>query len=371
MTAPASPLLLDELVEEVLFRIPPDDPMSLIRATLVCKRWRRIIRDRGFHHRFREFHRAAPMLGVLCNSCYITYRARFVPTSSFRSPHAIISNKNNVADARHGRVLLHSIPHGQGWGNKSFAIWDPIKDQTTQLPEFEQPYVGYEDSSVAAVLCANSNNGSCDHLHCQHGPFRIVFIGTLSNGMFIYTYSSEDGAWNQHISSLRPHGGFNILAPNLLLGNSLHFVFGNSSDTKILKYDLASRDMSVIPTPPTCFHESQSCVVLMATEEDELGCGRTVGRSVHLWSSRHQQATLDEADAGGWELVRVMDDELPRTVLPASLVGFTNNGVNRYLFIRTTDGIFAYDLKSQKTRTICKDNGIIFNAFPYMSFYPF
>jgi hypothetical protein len=30
------PSLMDELVEEILLRIPPDDPRSLVRAGLVC-----------------------------------------------------------------------------------------------------------------------------------------------------------------------------------------------------------------------------------------------------------------------------------------------------------------------------------------------
>jgi len=35
---PAPPAaLMDELVEEILLRIPPDDPARLLRAALVCK----------------------------------------------------------------------------------------------------------------------------------------------------------------------------------------------------------------------------------------------------------------------------------------------------------------------------------------------
>uniref|UniRef100_A0A0A8YH61 F-box domain-containing protein n=1 Tax=Arundo donax TaxID=35708 RepID=A0A0A8YH61_ARUDO len=51
---------MDELLEEVFLRFPPDDPVLLLRAALVCKRWCRIISDPGFRRRFRELHRTPP-----------------------------------------------------------------------------------------------------------------------------------------------------------------------------------------------------------------------------------------------------------------------------------------------------------------------
>ncbi|CAL5091976.1 unnamed protein product [Urochloa decumbens] len=52
---------MDELVEGILLRVPPDDPVRLVLASLVCKRWRRIISDPGFDRRFRpQFMPARP-----------------------------------------------------------------------------------------------------------------------------------------------------------------------------------------------------------------------------------------------------------------------------------------------------------------------
>ncbi|GJN10455.1 hypothetical protein PR202_ga28550 [Eleusine coracana subsp. coracana] len=375
---PPSPLQMDDLIEEVLFRVPPEDPLTLVRAALINKRWRRVIHDPGFRHRFRTFHRAAPMLGVLCNSNYVTYKAQFIPICSFRPPHAIMSD-TNVVDARHGRVLLHTLSWGSGQ-RKPFAVWDPVKDEireylpeTPRLPELPFSRYHRNDSASAAVLCctANNNGGCDDHLHCCHddGPFLVVFIGTFSKGMFVYTYSSRDGAWSQHVSSQQLDARFpDTVVPNLLLENSLHFiVFNDNHGAKILKYDLATRDTSMIPTPPPPTTDSRGprSIMLMTTGEGKLGFGSTEEYWVYLWS-RPQQATLEEADVG-WELIRVI--ELP-TVLPASLVGFANNGVNRTLFVRTTNGVYALDLKSLRTRTISKNNGF-FCVFPYMCFYPF
>ncbi|TVU40391.1 hypothetical protein EJB05_13854, partial [Eragrostis curvula] len=56
--------LMEELVEEILLRFPPDDPTRLFRAAVVCKDWRH-----GFRQRFREFHhRTPPLLGLIYTS---------------------------------------------------------------------------------------------------------------------------------------------------------------------------------------------------------------------------------------------------------------------------------------------------------------
>ncbi|WVZ50894.1 hypothetical protein U9M48_002101 [Paspalum notatum var. saurae] len=65
MPPPRLPPLMDELVEEVLLRLPPERPASLVRAGLVCKRWCCLISAPRFRRRFRDFHRSPPMLGFL------------------------------------------------------------------------------------------------------------------------------------------------------------------------------------------------------------------------------------------------------------------------------------------------------------------
>jgi hypothetical protein len=40
------PALMDELMEEILLRLPPDKPVLLVRAALVCKRWCRLVADK-------------------------------------------------------------------------------------------------------------------------------------------------------------------------------------------------------------------------------------------------------------------------------------------------------------------------------------
>ncbi|WVZ85222.1 hypothetical protein U9M48_032170 [Paspalum notatum var. saurae] len=184
------PVLLDELVEEVLLRVPPDDPERLLRAALVCKCWCRIISDPGFRRRFREFHRTPPMLGFFSD-----LSTPFISTSSFLSPRAARHNCQAI-DARHGRVLRHSVPWHLGDKplDNAFRVLDPITGERRKLPLLPLPF--YPCNWNAAVLCASL--GTCDHLDCRRGPFLVVLVGTDHWGrMFSYVYSSQTAAWSE------------------------------------------------------------------------------------------------------------------------------------------------------------------------------
>ena len=45
------------LVQEVLLRLPPAEPVSFLRAAAICKRWCHLIFARSFVLRLHEFHR--------------------------------------------------------------------------------------------------------------------------------------------------------------------------------------------------------------------------------------------------------------------------------------------------------------------------
>ncbi|CAL5011558.1 unnamed protein product [Urochloa decumbens] len=205
------PDLVDELVEEVLLRIPPDDPAALARAAIVSRRWCRVAAGRSFRRRFRERHRRAapPVLGLLCNladpdhgggddarasgfvatpsfrpacataagsSAFVPtspFRpacataagsSGFVPTSSFRPPHAAAGPGWRVLDARHGRVLLANLAWEKGPAADSLVLWDPVTGDRLELPELPRhretlPWTSWN----ATVLCADGfpSTGTC------------------------------------------------------------------------------------------------------------------------------------------------------------------------------------------------------------------
>jgi hypothetical protein len=164
------PALVDDLVEEILLRFPPDDPAALVHAALVSKGWRRVVSGLGFRCRFREAHSTAPMLGFLRQRRALF---RFQPTTSFRPRFAGERSGTicRAVDAHHGRVLInrYSSP------DLAFFIWDPI---TGDLRTLLRPWLLPSCCSwTAAFVCVAAG---CNHLDCAGSPFRIVFVGTVA-----------------------------------------------------------------------------------------------------------------------------------------------------------------------------------------------
>ncbi|CAL5034376.1 unnamed protein product [Urochloa decumbens] len=228
------PALVDELVEEILLRIPPDDPAGLVRATLACKRWRRIVSGRPA---------PASAAGSL--------------SSTVRPPCSASSATSQVASAR--------------------------------LPGYNQINLG----------------------------------------------------------------------PTALVGRSLYFTIWRSK--RLLKYDLATRQVSVIPLPTECFSTS---VVPMTTEDGRLGFAHIANNRLCLWS---REAAPGEG--AGWAQRRVVELQtlLPRAALssPLDIAGFAD--AVSIVFVLANETIFTIDLKSCQVTKVCKD-GSYSGIFPCLSF---
>ncbi|GJN10399.1 hypothetical protein PR202_ga28489 [Eleusine coracana subsp. coracana] len=66
------PHLVNDAVEEILLRLPPDDPACLVRAAAVCRTWRRVLTtDAAFSVRYRAFHGTPPVLRFLRRSYFV------------------------------------------------------------------------------------------------------------------------------------------------------------------------------------------------------------------------------------------------------------------------------------------------------------
>ncbi|CAD6203187.1 unnamed protein product [Miscanthus lutarioriparius] len=75
----APPLeLVDDVIPEILLRLPPDEPKWLFRAAVARKPWLRTISDPTFLHRYRAFHGAPPLLGLIDREPLIDRVPRFV-----------------------------------------------------------------------------------------------------------------------------------------------------------------------------------------------------------------------------------------------------------------------------------------------------
>jgi len=266
------PELMDEIVEEILLRIPPADPATLVRAAASCKRWWRLVSGPVFRRRwFRGIHRAPLMLGAVRSILHTS--VCFVPAFPFLQPRAGRRGWRAL-DSRHGRVLLSREPKFLG-DKKVLAVWNPVTDEQRELaalPGFSEIF--------AAVLCdasAAACVGVVGNLGCSSGPFLVAVIGSLRKDPYICVYSSESDAWSKPASAPYP-GYINREVRGIYVQNAVYFAI--RSTTRILKYDLGTRGVSVMDPPPM----SSDLIALMTAEGGGLGCATENGCRLQMWS---------------------------------------------------------------------------------------
>ncbi|KAF7069194.1 hypothetical protein CFC21_074857 [Triticum aestivum] len=295
------PVLPDELLEEVFFRLPPDEPEHLLCASLVSKVWLGLLSAPRFRARYRDFHGAPPMLGFLCslrsNSVHEAEDniPHFLPTTKFR---ARIPDDDwgcwgyTAWDCRHGRVLLGD----QSYQPVPLVVWDPMTGCRRELDSPDQLRRSYG----AAVFCAVAG---CDHRACHAGPFQVLYIGvdTIEDGEYVARAclslpvtgdwskpcsGSRFNKWNEPCSALHlgPIAFWDELSP-VFVQDALHFklVYYLDNHIAILKYDLGSNCLSLIDAP-LAGSILLNASILVAMEDGRLGFANVDMLTIHLWS---------------------------------------------------------------------------------------
>ncbi|KAL6624451.1 hypothetical protein ACP70R_031772 [Stipagrostis hirtigluma subsp. patula] len=354
----AMPALPDDVIAEILIRLPQDDPSCLLRASLVCKPWLGIASAPGFRRRLRAFHPAPPMLGFLRDHCPRGPRFTATTASAFSLPAAAPEELRGTAlDCRHGRVLFLA-------SCDLLVVWEPMTGDLRRVPTpaaFNNIYF----LPNAAVVCTASG---CDHRGCSTGgPFLVVFVCSKTKGgpMIIESetaaevcvYSSETDAWNEPITIYID----SIVATkrHILVGRALYIPFDFGY---ILKYDLCGRGLVVIQIPEMLLTNYKGNIMLMPTEDGKLGVAGAEGLSLSLWS-REETGHGDAV----WERDRVIDlDHLLPAAENMELVSFAE-GTNT-IFLGTDDGVFTFELKSGQLRRVGnRDDSEV--LLPFVSFY--
>ncbi|CAL5091178.1 unnamed protein product [Urochloa decumbens] len=359
--APPPPPLMDELIEEFLLRLPPEDPASLVRAALVCKPWSRLISCRRFRRRYREHHRTPPLLGSVQDLGRSNYRslARFVSTSSFRPPRVELRGWSAI-HSFHGRVLCCPPIFGDVLHKKRLVVWNLMTGEHRELPRLSWcPYPGPDWN--AAVLCASSVGAGCSDPDCHRGPFLVVFLGTFDYNTVANVYSSETDAWGEATFTHNDYQQFCFLT-GALVGNALYF--STSTRIELVKYDLTTRETSAINLPRQA---SGQYTVLMAMEDGRLGFATIQESKLNLWSKEDGQ----DGDAR-WEQSGIieLDALLPVEALspePHVVACADGGGV---IFLWTCAGFFSIDVKSRRVKELLglKGHGFGFSVVPVTSF---
>ncbi|PNT66153.1 hypothetical protein BRADI_3g07820v3 [Brachypodium distachyon] len=319
------PAIPDELSEEILLRLPPGDPSCLVRASAVCKRWRRLVSQPSFLRRLHELHGTPPPLLGFFHS---DYSKRFA-----------------------ARVTQEA---------QDFLVWEPITGHQRILPVPGAPKSYVMD---AAVVCAADG---CDHRDCHRGPFRLVLVYIVPNVdlLFVRAYSSHTGSWGD-VSTVT----YEPIMENssVLVGKSLYFF---SIFDRMVKYDLTGHGaLSVINLPePEVLADCCGNTGLVLTRERELGVAGVMETRLYLWSS--MAGDKGELQSKSCRVIE-LHNMLPAAALSASesvdVVGFAEEA--NVIFLKTIAGVFAINVESEPARKVYQTSETYETLTAFSSFY--
>ncbi|CAN6328552.1 unnamed protein product [Urochloa humidicola] len=371
----------DDLLREILLRLPPL-PSSLPRASLVCKRWRRLVSDPGFLRRFREHHRTPPLLGYFSND---PRGPVFTPTLSppnrippARLEFSLQQHQQQPAGerlfflgCRHGLALLINRRCLQA------IVWDPVTNRQAIIaypPEFTTD----NGAHCCRGAVVSGNGGEGDALVPGNGsllrPFKVILIRTEINfdqlNVFMCVYESGTRKWGKiiSVSDFIPSPVSNL--PNVLIGNAVLCGFFQWS-AGILELDLDRQSLGVIETPKSIHSVDSSLFRVVRTQDGGLGLAILSRLSVQLWK---READADSGGGVGWVLQKTVELEkllsLPPSVdsLPARILGYDED--SNAIHLETFAGAFAIQLGMQFTELFNVNRiGSYYSCHPYASFY--
>ncbi|CAO2034239.1 unnamed protein product [Urochloa humidicola] len=355
----------DDILREILLRLPAL-PSSLPRASLVSKRWLRLISDPGFLRRFRAFHcrQPPPLLGIFQNDFFCPL---FTPTLDppDRVPTARLylplprDERWNFSGCRHGLALFVNHTHLEA------TVWDPITGDLRRVAF--PPGFGTESNDIvrsAAVLCGDGHAG---RHHSR--PFKLILLRTddvlvdPNARAFASFYDSETGVWGGLISA-SIKAPIHMLRPSILVGNSVCWLLHGYGKSGILEFDLGRQSLAEISIP---VGDNASQLQILRMENNGLGIATLSDLSMQVWERK-----INPVGVATWILQKTIQlDKLlslrsPEARAQAVILGYDEDG--HAMFICTTIGVFMIKLKSMEFRNLFETD-IITTYHPYRSFY--
>ncbi|KAK3147547.1 hypothetical protein QOZ80_3BG0283750 [Eleusine coracana subsp. coracana] len=346
---PTMPALSDDMVQEILLRVPPDEPASLVRASLVRSNWRNLLVQPHFATRYSIRHGTPPLLGFFLSN---QRGVSFVPATSFRPAATTFDLKCRLTlHCRHGRVLLCETV----FNKPELIIWDPITSEHLRLPRMPVTPTGWLH---ATLLCG----AVCQRRGCYDNPFRVAIMWTDYTSASACIYSSATGAWGDVTEQeFENNNRVSVIAqfPAALVGDALYYT---SNGAVILQYDTTGSEISSLRVP-----QEYDNWTLMALEDGSLGFGGfdEVRFELRIW--RYAEAN------GQWAWTKTIDIDLHlpmgHHIDQASMRAFSDDA--NVVFVNTVAGLFSVDVNSSKTKKVIHRDGVpaMGAIHPYFAFY--
>ncbi|XP_071677635.1 putative F-box protein At3g16210 [Lolium perenne] len=339
-SSPPPALEDDDLLAEILLRLPPQ-PSSLPRASLTCKRWRRLIRDPGFLRRFRAHHRSrgtAPVLGFFTKEdSGISFHPTLdppnrVPPERFRL-HITGSPFNcRIVCCRDGLVLLVNVHPGQ------VLVWDPVTGDQRRLL-LPLVFRNYDKFYSGMVLRCPAAIGDGDHFR-----FQVVLVRCIKGRharAVACVYSSDTRAWGDLIQISTPLlRALYVERPKsgALVGRSLCWLLCGKS-TAILEFDLDRQNLAVIPSDLKGW--------IMSSEGGGLASVSLCAHTAQIWKRE-----IGSNGVAKWMLTKTihLDKLLPLSPGDRFFAHFAEE--NSMLVLGFSEGIFTVQTESMQIKKL-------------------
>ncbi|XBH82192.1 hypothetical protein VPH35_070895 [Triticum aestivum] len=336
--ATAPPLEDEDLLQEILLRLPPQ-PSSLPRASTVCKRWLNILSDPQFVQRFRKHHGKPPLIGffsqrygVFCDFKPVLELPDRIHAHRFSMPKSRSSMEQwRFMGCRNGLTALINECRREA------VVWDPLTGRQHHMPfqpGLQNALTGSFCVWHASVLCADAEHGH-GHGDCILGPFKLVLICNGYKQTFGSIYDSSSGSWGNIFSR-----------GNILVGNVLCWLICGGD---VLVFDIKTQSLGVIEKPADNHVTIDLFFQLLRMEKGGLGLAVLSEQIIQLWE---RKPNCD--GVVGWPLVLIVgyDEDTNATVLSTGI------------------GNFMLQLDSVQIKHIIKRNNMCIDMFyPYHNFY--
>uniref|UniRef100_A0A0E0LM31 F-box domain-containing protein n=1 Tax=Oryza punctata TaxID=4537 RepID=A0A0E0LM31_ORYPU len=198
--------LTDELLEEVLVRLPT--AADLVRASMACASFRRLITGHAFLRRFRRLH-PPPVLGILAAGFLAAQppHPSAAAARAFADPDAadffcsFIPSRDRWCH-RHfsdGRFLLSAIPEGSDPARdhralvKEFAVCDPLYRRYLLLPAIPDDLASLVNESEIASFEPFLCHAAEDE---EDTMFRVICLAQCEAKLLAFIYSRGSGQWH-------------------------------------------------------------------------------------------------------------------------------------------------------------------------------
>ncbi|CAM0948254.1 unnamed protein product [Alopecurus aequalis] len=363
--APAHTLDDENLLEEILLRLPPQ-PSSLPRTSRVCKRWQTILYDPKFPSRFRKNHQKPPLLGFFATHfgmdpvfTTVLDKPDHIPAARFSVPQKYVQSKQcRLMGCRHGLAILIN-----GY-QRQVIVWDPLTGQQHRMP-FPLGLCGDGMGSSwrchAAVLCVDAEYG---HMHgdCYLSPFRLVLISSGRNKTFACLYESASGLWANIVSMVTS----NVIlgtSPSILMWNVVYWLLDGGD---ILVFDIERQTLGVIEKPARS--TSWSFQLLKTHDGTGLVFGVLSKLSLHLWERK-----ISSDGVVRWVLQQEIQLEemfphiMPRDDKWVYFVGYDED--TNVIVLSTRIGNFMLQLESMHIKKISEPDNACLVFYPYTNFF--